>query len=77
MQTGRFAWLSRKAASKESRQSGQFALPSRRAFHSFRASQRDVKAPYEQSKVKRGVNLTERQKQKIERAGAAFSYDPA
>src|SRR6266545_7833997 len=33
------------AESKESRQSGQFALPSRRAFHSFRASQRGMKAP--------------------------------
>src|SRR5262245_13122237 len=44
-QTGRFAWFSRKTASKESRQSGQFALPSRRAFHCFRASQRDMKAP--------------------------------
>src|SRR5262249_40301346 len=35
-QTGRFARVSRKTASKEARQSGQFALPSRRAFHSFR-----------------------------------------
>jgi hypothetical protein len=28
-------------------QSGQFALPSRRDFHSFRASQRDMTAPAE------------------------------
>src|SRR5215475_10426724 len=31
--------------SHESGQSGQFALPSRRDFHSFRASRRDMKAP--------------------------------
>src|SRR5262249_46835374 len=37
-----FAWFSRKIASKESRQSGQFALPSRRDFHSFSASRRDM-----------------------------------
>src|SRR5262249_20566641 len=39
-QTGRFDWVS----SKESSQSGQFALPIRCAFHSFSASERDMKA---------------------------------
>jgi hypothetical protein len=65
------------ADSKTVWQTGRFDPPSRRAFRSFRASQRDVNAPYEQSKVKCQVNLTGRQKQKIERAGAAISGDTA
>jgi hypothetical protein len=46
-QTGRFAWFCRKIALKGARQSGQFAIPLRRYFHSFRASQCDMKAPAE------------------------------
>src|SRR5215510_105271 len=39
-----FARFSRKAAKKESRQSGPFALPSRRDSHSFREPERDLNA---------------------------------